>query len=155
MQGPYRTVAAVAVGPRRIPRTVVRAVPTAGVDRRSAPRAGIAPGRPAVAEITDDTQMTLFTAEGLLRATGRWHDRGICHPPTVVHDLVHGAALDDAIAAARAELRRRPGADECLAAIPAAWLERLEPRDVIAAVAEEPYARWRDDDAWGERYPRW
>jgi ADP-ribosylglycohydrolase len=29
--------------------------------------------------------MTLFTAEGLLRATMRWLDWGICHPPSVVH----------------------------------------------------------------------
>jgi ADP-ribosylglycohydrolase len=35
--------------------------------------------------ITDDTQMTLFTAEGLLRATMRMSERGICHPPSVVH----------------------------------------------------------------------
>src|SRR6266704_1609756 len=36
------------------------------------------------AQLTDDTQMTLFTAEGLIRASVRW-DRGICHPPSVVH----------------------------------------------------------------------
>jgi ADP-ribosylglycohydrolase len=35
--------------------------------------------------ITDDTQMTLFTAEGLLRATMRMGERGICHPPSIVH----------------------------------------------------------------------
>ncbi len=35
--------------------------------------------------ITDDTQMSLFTAEGLIRAMVRYADRGICHPPTVVH----------------------------------------------------------------------
>jgi ADP-ribosylglycohydrolase len=35
--------------------------------------------------ITDDTQMTLFTAEGVLRAAVRWHDRGICHPASVIH----------------------------------------------------------------------
>jgi ADP-ribosyl-[dinitrogen reductase] hydrolase len=35
--------------------------------------------------ITDDTQMTLFTAEGLLRATVRGHERGVCHPPSIVH----------------------------------------------------------------------
>jgi ADP-ribosyl-[dinitrogen reductase] hydrolase len=34
--------------------------------------------------ITDDTQMTLFTAEGLLRAQARWMGRGICSPPSVV-----------------------------------------------------------------------
>lgn len=34
--------------------------------------------------ITDDTQMTLFTAEGLLRAWVRGNLRGICHPPSVI-----------------------------------------------------------------------
>lgn len=36
------------------------------------------------AEITDDTQMTLFTAEGLLRAQSRFAERGICNPVMVV-----------------------------------------------------------------------
>jgi ADP-ribosyl-[dinitrogen reductase] hydrolase len=40
-------------------------------------------GKPA--EITDDTQMTLFTAEGLIRAMVRHQSKGICHPPSVVH----------------------------------------------------------------------
>lgn len=35
--------------------------------------------------ITDDTQMMLFTAEGLLRAHVRGASRGICHPPSVIH----------------------------------------------------------------------
>ncbi|NHQ75760.1 ADP-ribosyl-(dinitrogen reductase) hydrolase [Roseovarius gahaiensis] len=35
--------------------------------------------------ITDDTQMTLFTAEGLIRAYVRGALKGICHPPSVVH----------------------------------------------------------------------
>lgn len=34
--------------------------------------------------ITDDTQMTLFTAEGLIRALVRSNERGICHPPSVI-----------------------------------------------------------------------
>ena len=34
--------------------------------------------------ITDDTQMTLFTAEGLLRAQTRGVERGLCHPPSIV-----------------------------------------------------------------------
>ncbi len=29
--------------------------------------------------------MTLFTAEGLLRASTRWHYKGICHVPSVIH----------------------------------------------------------------------
>ena len=35
--------------------------------------------------ITDDTQMTLFTAEGLLRAITRRRHRGICHPASMIH----------------------------------------------------------------------
>jgi ADP-ribosylglycohydrolase len=38
-----------------------------------------------IGAITDDTQMTLFTAEGLLRAQARWNNKGICHLPSVVH----------------------------------------------------------------------
>jgi ADP-ribosylglycohydrolase len=38
-----------------------------------------------VGAITDDTQMTLFTAEGLLRAAVRQREKGICYPPGVVH----------------------------------------------------------------------
>jgi ADP-ribosylglycohydrolase len=34
--------------------------------------------------ITDDTQMTLFTAEGILRAYTRGNAKGLCHPPSVV-----------------------------------------------------------------------
>lgn len=35
--------------------------------------------------ITDDTQMMLFTAEGLLRAYVRGSSRGICNVPAVIH----------------------------------------------------------------------
>lgn len=38
----------------------------------------------SIGTITDDTQMTLFTAEGLLQAELRWRDRGICHVPSVL-----------------------------------------------------------------------
>lgn len=38
-----------------------------------------------IGAITDDTQMTLFTAEGLIRADNRWHERGICNPVGVMH----------------------------------------------------------------------
>jgi ADP-ribosyl-[dinitrogen reductase] hydrolase len=38
------------------------------------------PGR-----FTDDTQMVLFTCEGLIRANVRGRSKGICHPPSVVY----------------------------------------------------------------------
>lgn len=37
------------------------------------------------AEITDDTQMTLFTAEGILRSETRGSEKGICHPSSIVY----------------------------------------------------------------------
>lgn len=38
-----------------------------------------------VGAITDDTQMTLFTAEGCIRAWHRFHDRGICSEKDVIN----------------------------------------------------------------------
>lgn len=37
------------------------------------------------AAITDDTQMTLFTAEGMIEAKQRYRDHGTCHPTSIVH----------------------------------------------------------------------
>lgn len=37
-----------------------------------------------VGSITDDTQMTLFTAEGIIRATARYRSKGICNPTEVL-----------------------------------------------------------------------
>ncbi|MDO6354814.1 ADP-ribosylglycohydrolase family protein [Caloramator sp. CAR-1] len=43
-------------------------------------------GKNGKAEITDDTQMTLFTIEGILRAKTRFALKGICHLPSVVYN---------------------------------------------------------------------
>lgn len=54
---------------------------------RFGPR-GLREYRPAygrIGAITADIQMTLFTAEGLLRAHNRGYEKGLCHPPTVVY----------------------------------------------------------------------
>lgn len=45
---------------------------------------GFAPAYGGYGRITDDTQMSLFTAEGLLRAAVRGADRGICHRQSMV-----------------------------------------------------------------------
>jgi len=45
----------------------------------------LAPAYGVRGAITDDTQMTLFTVEGLIRAGVRGEARGISHPPSVVH----------------------------------------------------------------------
>lgn len=41
--------------------------------------------RGTIGAITDDTQMTLFTAEGLIRSAVRQAQRGICNPASVIH----------------------------------------------------------------------
>ncbi|MFM2124170.1 MAG: hypothetical protein RL328_621 [Acidobacteriota bacterium] len=43
-----------------------------------------APAYGRIGAITDDTQMTLFTAEGMIRAFVRQSLRGICSPPAVI-----------------------------------------------------------------------
>jgi ADP-ribosylglycohydrolase len=50
--------------------------------RRFGPGGVTGPVRPAA--FSDDTQMTLFTVEGLIRARVRGRSKGICHPPSVV-----------------------------------------------------------------------
>lgn len=44
-----------------------------------------APAFGTIGAITDDTQMMLFTAEGLMRAYVRGSSRGVCHVPSIVH----------------------------------------------------------------------
>ena len=78
--------------------------------------------------ITDDTQMTLFTAEGLIRAMVRYDERGICHPPSVIHHAllrwllsqgeVPKVKVDDVglICDRRLRMRRAPG-NTCLSAL--------------------------------------
>jgi ADP-ribosylglycohydrolase len=54
----------------------------AEIRRRYGPDGVTEPGRPA--RFTDDTQLALFTVEGLIRASVRGRSKGICHPPSVV-----------------------------------------------------------------------
>jgi ADP-ribosylglycohydrolase len=54
----------------------------AQIRARFGPAGVTRPFRPS--EFTDDTQMTLFTVEGLIRARVRGRSKGICHPPSVV-----------------------------------------------------------------------
>lgn len=96
-----------------------------------------APAYGRAGAITDDTQMTLFTAEGLIRAQVRYDGRGICHPPGVIqHALLRwlhtqaerspampttGREWPDGWLVTRKELfsQRAPGMT-CLAALKAA-----------------------------------
>ena len=54
-----------------------------------------------IGAVTDDTQMTLFTAEGLLRAQTRRSHRGICYPARIIYHAylrwlqTQGATIED------------------------------------------------------------
>ncbi len=90
----------------------------------------MAPAYGRVGAITDDTQMTLFTAEGLLRAHVRGAVRGICHAPSVVayaylrwlhtqgvgHPL-HTHCLDGWLLGHRALFARRAPGVTCMSAL--------------------------------------
>jgi len=82
-----------------------------------------------IGAITDDTQMTLFTAEGILDAYERGQLRGIWHPPSSVHEALlrwlktqgHPSRLEPwphqgLITDRRLHVRRAPGLT-CLAAL--------------------------------------
>ena len=49
--------------------------------------------------VTDDTQMMLFTAEGLLRATVREHLRGTTHTPSIMHNAYMRWLLTQSVSA--------------------------------------------------------
>lgn len=84
--------------------------------------------RSGVAVVSDDTQMTLFTAEGMIRGYQRFRDRGICSPQNVLlHAYLRwyntqtdegrlwggrGYLVDDP----RLRVRRAPG-NTCLSAL--------------------------------------
>jgi ADP-ribosylglycohydrolase len=69
--------------------------------------AGFKPG-----SFTDDTQMSLYTAVGCIRAYQRWKDRGICHPASVVYRRY----LEWLESQCNPNQRRAPG-NSCLSAL--------------------------------------
>ena len=70
---------------------------------------------------TDDTQMSLATAIGCIRAYQRWRERGICHPASVVHRRY----LDWLESQNDPEQRRGPGRT-CLCALQSGKMGTIE-----------------------------
>jgi hypothetical protein len=117
---------------------------------------GMVPGVWPAGSITDDTQMTLFTADGLLRAQVRWAGKGICHPPTVVDRAYARWLTTQGESSGRWDDRPEDGGEP---AIPREWLAQLELRQAITQVAEDLYRcsrgeHWEPEQEW-ERYPGW
>jgi len=70
---------------------------------------------------TDDTQMSLATAIGCIRAYQRWRDRGICHPASVVYRRY----LDWLESQNNPDQRRGPG-NTCLSALRSGKMGTME-----------------------------
>jgi protein-tyrosine phosphatase len=104
--------------------------------------------------ITDDTQMTLWTAEGLLRGHRRGTQRGTGYLPGVVHHAYllavnHGGDSDSTGSICGNIL----GAMLGVGAIPVEWRERVELRRETEVLAKDLHTRYRDDDEWRTAYP--
>jgi hypothetical protein len=98
------------------------------------------------AQVTDDTQMTLFTAEGLIRASVR-SDRGVCHPPSVLHRERRWALrhLDrPTLQAAEAVVALDGHTEQCAARAAASVLHRLSPGQPLAGQSTGCRARAAD-----------
>jgi ADP-ribosylglycohydrolase len=106
----------------------------------------LVPAYGRIGAITDDTQMTLFTAEGLIRAYTRWSERGICSVENVVYysymrwlhtqrvqlppehdDVVRPSYLSDSWLLELPDMnhRRAPG-NSCLAALRSGQMGTVE-----------------------------
>ena len=86
-----------------------------------------APAYGRIGAVTDDTQMTLFTAEGLLRSATRFAAKGICHPPSVVHHAYLRwlkTQGEDPNLAGQPHLNSHEGMDGWLIKVPALWSKR-------------------------------
>ncbi|WP_137823523.1 ADP-ribosylglycohydrolase family protein [Pseudomonas sp. D(2018)] len=79
--------------------------------------------------VTDDTQMMLFTAEGLLRAFVRGSSRGICHVPSVIHHALQRWYLTQG-----GQPAMEVGQDGWLIEQPALWSRRAPGMTCLSAL---------------------
>jgi ADP-ribosyl-[dinitrogen reductase] hydrolase len=105
--------------------------------RRAFGAAGIrdyAPAYGRLGAITDDTQMTLFTAEGLMRAQVRLERNGICNPIAVVRHAYMRWLLTQAEASPVGA--GEVGRDGWLFQVPALWSRRAPGNTCLTALMQ-------------------
>jgi hypothetical protein len=90
--------------------------------------------------ITDDTQMTMFTVEGLIRAVVRLHLKGICHPAGVVD---HAYARWLATQGQRCPRWDRGELDGWLICLPGLHVRRAPGNTCLSAMEAEGRSRSR------------
>jgi ADP-ribosylglycohydrolase len=116
----------------------VESMDLAAIRRRFGPR-GLTDYAPAYGRrgaITDDTQMTLFTAEGLMRAFVRGALKGMCSVPSVVSHAYARWLLTQGVSAARG---LDVGTDGWLWGVEALHSRRAPGNTCIAALAAMPH----------------
>ena len=95
--------------------------------------------------ITDDTQMMLFTAEGLLRALVRTRDNGSCHIPAVLHHALQRWLITQGV-----EPRLSPSRDGWLMGEQALWSQRAPGNTCLSALtASKDFGTWATNDSKG------
>ncbi len=99
-----------------------------------------------VGAITDDTQMTLFTAEGVLRAQVRATGRGICHRPSVISHAYRRWLLTQGVAPADGQ---KPPTDGWLFSLPALHSRRAPGRTCLQALQNTPVGEPAANDSKG------
>jgi len=136
---------------------------------------GLVPAYGALGAITDDTQLTLFTAEGLLRAKVRGDLRGICNPASVMRkayrrwlktqgedDTEDSIAMNGWLVTDRRLFARRAPGLTCLAALRgnghtdtatndskgAGGVMRIAPVGIMAAVNAPDSVPWAASEAF-------
>ena len=81
--------------------------------------------------VTDDTQMMLFTSEGLLRAFVRQHETGSCHVPAVIHHSLQRWLLTQGV-----EPTLSPCRDGWLIEQAALWSQRAPGNTCLSALMD-------------------
>jgi ADP-ribosyl-[dinitrogen reductase] hydrolase len=103
-----------------------------------------APAYGRLGAITDDTQMTLFTLEGLIRAEVRWSARGICNPVAVID-----RAYRRWYATQTQSMIKTQELDGWLLDVPELWSRRAPGVTCLAALAEKDIGEPAINDSKG------
>jgi len=94
---------------------------------------------------TDDTQMMLFTAEGLLRAYVRQRETGSCHVPTVIHHALQRWLVTQGV-----EPELSPCRDGWLIGEQALWSRRAPGETCLSALcASRTFGEHASNDSKG------
>ncbi|MBN9164502.1 MAG: ADP-ribosylglycohydrolase family protein [Myxococcales bacterium] len=89
-----------------------------------------------VGAITDDTQMTLFTAEGVVRAYVRQVERGICSPRAVIHHAYVRWLVTQGVKPRAEVAAMEPWPDGWLIGERRLWARRAPGKTCLTALAE-------------------